>query len=313
MKRWIGAGLFLALGASSTVSWAQVVERERDVTITGPRGRSIQRSITTERGPGFVERQVNIQRPGGSFHSDTFAARAPRPMGPGPGPGFRGFGPGPVRGWGGWGPRPGIVEVNNGISPGAAILGGAGLFGLGMVAGSAMNSQPAAPVYAAPAQPPVVLVNQPQPYSPTPPPPPTVVVDPVAEQVQRFQSYHSHSRRDAAAVLGRLRDPRAIPSLVDRLKHDNSTEVRVAAATALGEIGDPQSAIYLERVTIYDKKQAVRDAAAAALTRLPREVPAQANAGVPAVGPGAGAPGQPVENVPPPPAPVTATEPGFRE
>ncbi|WP_422925183.1 HEAT repeat domain-containing protein [Singulisphaera sp. PoT] len=303
MKRWIGAGLLIALGAGSTTSWAQVVERQRDVTITGPRGRTIERSITTERGPGFVERQVNITRPGGSMHSDVFAHRAgPRPMGPPPG--FRpgpAFGPGPA--WRGWGPRPAVVEVNNGISPGAAILGGAGLFGLGMVAGSAMSAPAPAPVYAVPAQPPVVVVNQPQPYSATPPPPPTVVVDLVNDEVKRLQSYHSSTRRDACNNLGRMRDPRAIPALLERLKYDNYTDVRVAAANALGEIGDPQVAVYLERATVYDKKQAVRDAAAASLSRLPREVPVQARAA-------GSSRAAPIESTPPPPEP--ANEPGFR-
>jgi len=274
------------------------VERKRDVTITGPRGRTIERSITTERGPGFVERQVNIQRPGGSIHTDTFAHRpAPRPIAPPPH--FRGgFRPAPPV-WRGWGPRPAVVEVNNGISPGAAILGGAGLFGLGMVAGSAMSQPAPAPVYTAP---PTVIVNQPQPYSSTPPPPATVVVDPVADEISRLQSYHSHTRRDAVTNLGRMRDPRAIPSLLERLKNDSYTEVRVAAASALGEIGDPKVAVYLERATVYDKKQAVRDAAAASLSRLPREVPAQANAA-----PATSLP--PVENVPP--APTPAAESGF--
>lgn len=304
MKRWIGAGLVLTVGLGGSASWAQIVERERDVTITGPRGRTIERSIKTERGPGFVDRQVNIQRPGGSFHSNVMAQRLPHGR---PAPGFRGgFGPRPY--WG-WGPRP--VVVNEGIGLGPALLGGAGLFGLGMVAGSAVSSQPAypAPVYVAPAQPPVVVVNQPQPYSPTPPPPATVVVDPVVDAMNRLKSHHNHSRRDGALTLGTLRDSRAVPALLDRLKNDFSPEVRVAAATALGEIGDPRASLGLERASVYDWKQSVRDAAAAAYSRLPREVPANHAvappvANVPASG--TSVPAAPaIEEVPPPPTPAT--------
>src|SRR3954466_14315674 len=81
-NRWISAGLVVTLGLGGSQGWGQVVQRERDVTITGPRGRSIERSIRTERGPGFVDRQVNIQRPGGSVHTENFAARVPRPAAP---------------------------------------------------------------------------------------------------------------------------------------------------------------------------------------------------------------------------------------
>ncbi len=302
-------GLGLALEGLLGPGWvarevrAKVVERERDVTITGPRGRSIERSITSERGPGFVDRQVNIQRPGGTFHSNAMAVR----------PGAAGgFGP-PVR-FGPWGPgpRPFVgreVIINNGGGPGswlAPLAIGGGLFGLGVFAGSALASPPppppVAPMYVAPVAPivggqPGVVYQPVQPGQPVVPVQPSV--DAVALEVQRFQSYHAASRRDAAVTLGRLRDPRAIPALVDRLRHDNDTEVRVAAATAMGEIGDPSARVYLERVTIYDKKQKVRDAAALALTRMPQEA---------AMAP---APGQaPYQQGQLPPPPVTSTPAG---
>ena len=86
MKRWFRTGMVLALGLvlDGAPAWGQVVERERDVTITGPRGRSIERSIMSERAPGLVDRQVTIQRPGGTFHSNTLIER-----GPGDGPARR--------------------------------------------------------------------------------------------------------------------------------------------------------------------------------------------------------------------------------
>ena len=193
----------------------------------------------------------------------------------------------PVGRFGGWGPRPFIgreVIINNGGGPAhwlAPLAVGLGSFGVGMFAGSALASSPPPPqpVYAVPPpgyviQPaPGAVYNPQQTYSPTQPlqPSQTPTVDPVAEAVTRLQSHHANSRRDGAYALGRLRDPRAIPALIDRLKNDSDVDVRVAAATAMGDIGDPRSAVYLERVTIYDKKQKVRDAAALALTRLPRE------------------------------------------
>jgi hypothetical protein len=336
MGRWFRTGMVLALGLAleGAPGWGQVVERERDVTITGPRGKSINRSITSERGPGFVDRQVNIQRPGGTFHSNAFAGRVPGP-GPRPGPGF--FGPAWRPGPGGWGWGPREVIINNGGGPGswlAPLAVGGGLFGLGMFAGSALSQPapvPVQPVYTAP---PTQVYVPPQPYGavaaqpqPAPVQGPTVVIDPVADAIGRLQSHHANSRRDGAYTLGRLRDPRAIPALVDRLKNDGDPDVRIASATALGEIGDPRVAVYLERVTLYDKKQKVRDAAALALGRLPREVPppqggqpltpvaAPAPGSVPVpnlapipsnVQPGTSAPAEPVaiERVPPPPTPA---------
>jgi hypothetical protein len=322
MNRWIGAGasLVLAIGASGAPVWGQVVERERDVTVTGPRGRSVTRSVQTERGPGFVERQVNVQRPGASYHSQVVGQRGFRP-----GPGFRpGFGPGPRWGWG----RPPVIVENfgggGGLPVAEALAIGGGMFGLGMLANSALNSPPPPPPgYPVATVPPNVVYNQPQPYTPgaQPQPQPTVVVDPVAEALGRLQSSHDHSRRDGCLTLGQLRDPRAVPALVDKLKNDWSREVRAAAATALGQIGDPRGVVPLERALEHDPRQVVRDASAMALSRFPRDV--QMNPGATTVTAGvvtAGATAtaarpntavatpnipleHPTENVPPPPTP----------
>ncbi|MCA1686674.1 MAG: HEAT repeat domain-containing protein, partial [Planctomycetia bacterium] len=139
-----------------------------------------------------------------------------------------------------------------------------------------------------------------------------VVVDPVAQEIARFQSNHDASRRDAAMHLGRMGDARAVMPLVDRLKNDRSRDVRVAAATALGEIGSPAASVYLERSIVYDKKQEVRDAATAALARL-RQVPPDDQA---AASPTSGFSSSPAqtsqvpslsplgEDVPPPPRPA---------
>src|SRR5258708_6364518 len=76
LTAWLGLGSLGAIG--------QVVER--DTTITGPKGNSIERQVRTERGPGFVERDIKIQRPGGAtFQRDTRVV-GPRAMGALPGP-----------------------------------------------------------------------------------------------------------------------------------------------------------------------------------------------------------------------------------
>lgn len=346
MRIWFSLGMMLALGQAMEGGSAsgQIVERERDVKVTGPRGRSIERNIVSERGPGgLINRQMTIQRPGGTFHGGAQVVRPP--VHAGPGPLIRGGGYAPAGRYGGYGPRP-HVTINNragGSSWLAPLAVGGGLLGLGVFAGSAMASRPPppppvyavpAPVYVTPVPPPTVIYNPPQPYiAPQPPQPPTVVIDPVADAMARLQSHHDNSRRDGAYTLGRLRDPRAIPALVERLKLDDDTDVRIAAATALGEIGDPRAAIYLERVTLYDKKQKVRDAAALALSHMPREVAPQVGPPVTASpepsppyvtplpsGPAVTAPStipleeaEPIENVPPPPTPVTSGGTGFRD
>ena len=97
---------------------------------------------------------------------------------------------------------------------------------------------------------------------PTPPP------DQVALMTQRLQSFYWNNRKDAAYTLGRLGDPRAVPSLVHVLKYDLHKDVRIASAIALGEIGGSDAAIALERCSIYDHKDDVRHAASTALERL---------------------------------------------
>lgn len=337
-KRWIGAGLVLALGVGNLPSWGQVVGRERDVTITGPRGRSIQRSISSQRGPGFVNREVTVQRPGGTFQSSNTAQRIV-PRGPAGYPAGRGYIPTGHRG-GGYGPRgPVFVErnvfVNNNRGPGwgPALAVGGGLFGLGLFAGSALASPPPpvfvaqpAPVYVAPAPPPTVIYNAPQPYTPVAQAPATVVVDPVANAIGRLQSNHDNSRIEGAYTLGRLRDARAVPALVDRLKNDWDKDVRVAAANALGEIGDPRASEPLRQAASLDNRQAVRDAAGLALERMAAGVPAEPALGNgPAVSEPAEASPSPTsarftpiapptdDQVPPDPTPSLSSSPGFNE
>ncbi len=266
MNRWLNlalsAGVAYGCLAPESTTPAQTVSRERDVRVTGPRGRTIERRVEVDRGPGYVDRQVQIQRPGGTLTRDV------RVMGGSPGPRF---GPGP-----GFGPRPPVFMPHR-PSP-------AWGFGLGMGLGMAAAPVIAAPLWPQPvispvivAAPPAVVVQQP---SVVVAPAPVDPLDPVALAAQRLQSLHGGSRREAAQTLGRLGDPRGIPPLVDALKNDWSKEVRITAAHALGEIGGSEAEDVLERCIVYEKKQDVRDAAAAAL-HMVREKNAAARASIP--------------------------------
>lgn len=294
----LGLGVVPGTGALS----ARAQTFERDTTITGPRGRSVERKVDITRTPAGVERDITIRRPGGTFQRETFVGR---PAGPAIAP----------HGHGGWGmPARGPVIINRGggggIGPvGAGFLGGALGLGAGLLAGSALAQPRPAPVVVQQpvvvAQPaPVVEYVPPVRYQPTAPA--TVVVDPVAQEIARFQSNHEASRIDAAAHLGRMGDARAVMPLVERLKNDRSTDVRVAVATALGQIGAPNAAVYLERSVIYDKSQDVRNASTAALNRI-RQTQAQAATVQYSVAPAqtAQVPSlSPIESVPPPPSPA---------
>jgi hypothetical protein len=218
-----------------------------------------------------------------------------------------------------------VIINNGGGLSGLADFGiGAALgTGAGMLLGSALSRPVVAPapaVVVAPPQPVLVappggvVVNPGQPLIAQPPPQVTVAYDPLIDAASRLKSNHANSRRDGCVTLGRLGDPRAVPTLIDRLKNDSAKEVRIAAATALGEIGDPQGAVVLERATVYEKNQAVRDACVAALARarMPREVmptptptngPSTRTSQTPSI--------EALEHVPPPPAPPVA-EPGLR-
>ena len=304
---------------ATAVSPAFGQTRERDIKVTGPRGRSIERDFRSTVGPGGIDRQSTITRNGSTFERDVHISRPP--VG-GPAFGARGFMPGPP-------PGRTVIErdvfINNGgyrggggltrgesFGIGAAVGTGAGLLLGKVLSGPAAPPPPAyyvpqpvvvgpPPLYLAPAVvPPPVVYQPPVRYQPPGP----VVVDPVGQAIGRLASSHDNSRIEGALVLGRLGDARAVAPLVDRLKNDHNKDVRIAAAKALGQIGDPTGAVVLERATIYDKKQEVRDAAALALAKMPREAPSSA----PPVTTSAPAtelrPLSEPEAVPPPPTPA---------
>jgi hypothetical protein len=296
------------------------VVRERDTTITGPRGRTIERQVRSERGPGYVDRQINIQRPAGTFQRNVQIQRSPGWVGGGYGGGGYVSGP-PQRTfierdviiqrppiWGpAWGP--------------AVAFGTPFAFGIGApFFNFSFGGNPAPPPVVVAAQPVIAgapAAAAPQPGAPAPtavmPPPQAPVPDGFVDAMGRLRSFHEHSRRDGALTLGRMHDPRAVPALIDRLKNDSGREVRIAAAWALGEIGDPRAGVALERAKLFDWRKEVRDAAAEAYARLPRE-------GEPMLGQNTAAAGAPSDMAPrsvlrsdaappPPPAPPEPTPP----
>ena len=161
--------------------------------------------------------------------------------------------------------------------------GGGGLFPffagttLGLAVGSALSAPPPPPppvifmpepIYVAP---PTVVVNPPQRYQPMQPqviPGPTIVVDQVNDGLTALKSVHWTTRRDGAVSLGKLGDARAVPALLDRLKHDLDRNVRQGSAWALGQIGDPRALPALEHAAALDRREEVRTVAAKAYHRI---------------------------------------------
>ena len=252
-KSWLILGFAWMYGGVTQGAGAQVIERERDSTITGPRGRSIERKLDVQRGPGFYQRQLQIQRPGGTRERDMTIQRGFRP----------GFG-----GGGFWPRPPAFLGREVLMLPRPATNFSFGLMAAPMIrdslrsgGGSGCGRSRAGPGAVGPVGPggpggPGGSAGAPRSrrrWTRWPWP------------LRKLQSLHSNSRRDGARELGRLGDTRALPALVHVLKYDSSKDVRIAAATALGEIGGSEAEVVLERCIIYEKKQDVRDAAAAAL------------------------------------------------
>lgn len=84
-------------------------------------------------------------------------------------------------------------------------------------------------------------------------------------------------RLQAAVVLGKLKDARAVPSLLRALGDENET-VRGLSAQVLGELGDSSAKAALQR-SKRDPSAFVRDKAEAALARLSTPEPAHGGGG----------------------------------
>jgi HEAT repeat protein len=74
-------------------------------------------------------------------------------------------------------------------------------------------------------------------------------------------------RLQAAVVLGKLRDPRSVPSLLKALGDENET-VRGLAAQVLGEIGEPSAVMALDRARRSDSSAFVRNRANEAIQKM---------------------------------------------
>jgi hypothetical protein len=280
MRIGFGYSVLAFVGCLSAVT-ASGQTVERDTTITGPRGRTMQRQVETQRGPGTISRQIQIKRPGGTFDRQVQIQRTPGVLPGRGGPLIGGPWPRPA-----WLPRPVIVGA-----PAPA-------FGFGLMAAPMLNFSFGGGVGGPGVAGPGGMGPGPGGMGPGPggmgPGGPPQPPDHVALETQRLQSFLSGTRKNAAYALGRLGDPRAVPSLVHVLKYDAFKDVRIASAIALGEIGGSESAIALERASIYDKREDVRKAAATALERLNAKAGQPMSSQVVPQGP-----------VPPPPGPST--------
>jgi hypothetical protein len=85
-------------------------------------------------------------------------------------------------------------------------------------------------------------------------------------------------RLQAAVVLGKLRDPRSVPSLLHALSDENET-VRGLSAQVLGEIGEPSVVMALDRLRRNDPSQFVRNRAGDALAKIAPDSQASAGGG----------------------------------
>lgn len=78
-------------------------------------------------------------------------------------------------------------------------------------------------------------------------------------------------QRNACICLGNIKDPKAVPPLIDRLEHDAKEQVRGAAAWALGEIGGDAARSALKRRLAVEPSEYVRSEIELALDRANRQ------------------------------------------
>ena len=77
MKNWkcLFASVVIGCGLASPQGMLRGQTVERDTTITGPRGRSIQRQVEVQRNGGTIDRSIQIKRPGGTFERQVQVQR----------------------------------------------------------------------------------------------------------------------------------------------------------------------------------------------------------------------------------------------
>jgi HEAT repeat protein len=75
-------------------------------------------------------------------------------------------------------------------------------------------------------------------------------------------------KKEAIIALGKIGDPKAIPSLYIALLEDKNNDIRERAAEALGQIGDPKVIDALSKALLEDKNKNVRLKSAEALGKI---------------------------------------------
>ncbi|MFM1802493.1 MAG: hypothetical protein RJA81_1845 [Planctomycetota bacterium] len=111
----------------------------------------------------------------------------------------------------------------------------------------------------------------------------TRINDPVFDSLARqLRDILPDRRREAAFALGQLRNPRAVPLLMDRIRVDLNKNVRKACVVALSQIPDPAIPGYLERVAIYDPNAEVRLLASNLMRKLTESVVVETPIEIPA-------------------------------
>jgi len=92
----------------------------------------------------------------------------------------------------------------------------------------------------------------------------------VPELINALKDSNYNVRRLAASALGKLKDQRAVPALLDRLAHETAPQVRQYIVTALGRIGDPKAIPTLQAIAAdTTEKDYIRRAAQVALRQFP--------------------------------------------
>ena len=89
----------------------------------------------------------------------------------------------------------------------------------------------------------------------------------VKKLIETLKHGDAYAKMDAAASLGEMEDPSAVPALIKALD-DSDLDVRESAANALGKIKDERALSKLEDVAEDDPEKLVRDAAQKAIESI---------------------------------------------
>ena len=93
----------------------------------------------------------------------------------------------------------------------------------------------------------------------------------IEEVVEELKYGHPETRKAAAIKLGRIRDERVIPYLIQAIKEDDYSWTRISAIQSLSWIADPSIIDPLIDAALHDKDTLVRKTAIEALGNLKNE------------------------------------------